>query len=82
MPLVGAGFSKLRACQLHRKGLRLVRDALAADQFLDFGEAQVRFGLTGAERGAWGAAIRALQATWGLLLTNGVTTPTQGEWVG
>lgn len=79
---MGAGFSKLRASHLHRNGLRLIRDALSQGQLLSFDDAKTRHGLNANERGAWEAATRALQASWGTILASGTTSPDPGEWVG
>lgn len=45
IPLIGPGFSKARAAQLHRKGLKKVRDALAGDKIISAPEATTKFGL-------------------------------------
>lgn len=38
LPLIGAGFSKLRAAQLHKQGLKSIRDVMVGSRFLSFAE--------------------------------------------
>lgn len=82
LPQIGAGFSKLRASHLHRRGLRCVRDALSGGQFLQFDDAVQKFQLLAEEQGAWTAAGRALQNLWGGMLYGPTSGPAEGEWIG
>lgn len=82
LPLLGADFSKIRASQLHRQGLRCIRDVLIGNRFLSLVEAQQKFNLVDAERGAWEAATRDLLRMWGALLADPDPPPKAQEWVG
>lgn len=82
LPLMGAGFSKARAAQLHRQGLRCIRNALAGQRFLSLVEAQQKFDLAETDRGAWDAATRDLLRMWGTLLSEPDPPPKSHEWVG
>lgn len=44
-PQIGPRFSKARACQLYKKGLRLIRDAQCQGRLISTPEAQEKFGL-------------------------------------
>lgn len=79
---IGPSFSRLRAAQLHRSGMRVIRDARNGDQFLLSNEASDRFGLRKDKSGAWEASIRALTRIWGSLLDPTPHPLSPGEWVG
>lgn len=52
LPLIGAGFCKLRAAQLHNQGMRCVRDAMTGNRFSTHEKAEMRGNLLEAKRGA------------------------------
>jgi exonuclease III len=63
-PLIGPGFSKARAANLHTAGLCKYRDAMRDTRFIDAAEAQLRFGLKPEEHGAWEASTHFLSRKW------------------
>jgi hypothetical protein len=81
-PIIGPGFSKIRAAQLHRAGLRCLRDAWQGGTFLSANETGVKFGLKAAEYNAWNTAIAILRRVWRGLLAGINPTAEPGEWLG
>jgi hypothetical protein len=67
-PLVGPGFSKAHATQLHKAGLKRVANAWHDGTFLSTTMTQERFGLKPTEFGAWEAMVSLLARTWAGLL--------------
>lgn len=65
--VIGAGFSRSRAGELHARGLRRIRDAWHHDQvcFLSCKEVVERFDLSTDEFGAWEAALTSFRDQWG-----------------
>lgn len=65
-PIIGAGFSRSRAGELHARGLLRVRDAWHHDhiRFLTGLEVADRFELLPTEFGAWNAATATFRRQW------------------
>ncbi|KAG0573608.1 hypothetical protein KC19_VG193200 [Ceratodon purpureus] len=66
-PIIGAGFSRARAGELHARGLRRVRDAWHQSQirFLTGTEVADRYAFTPLEFGAWESALLTFKSQWG-----------------
>lgn len=65
--IIGAGFSRARAGELHARGLQRIRDAWNFEQvrFLTGPEVADRFDLSPAEFETWDAALTVFRNQWG-----------------
>jgi hypothetical protein len=81
-PLIGPGFSRLCAANLHKAGLRKYRDAIRGRGFISTVEAQARFGLKPVEQVAWEAATHLMSRKWHRILSTPQGRVGGGEWVG
>ena len=82
-PAIGPAFSRNRAAQLHKAGIRITGDVWTRGTFLQAAVAGQRFGLKPEEFQAWDTMTLAMTRYWGRLLTEGVDRWTlPGEWVG
>jgi hypothetical protein len=80
--LIGPGFSRRCAANLHKAGLRKYRDIMRGAGFITADEVQERFGLKQEESGAWEAAVRTMTRRWRVILTSPPGRTYEGEWVG
>jgi hypothetical protein len=80
--LIGPGFSKARATQLHQAGLRRLSDAWRDGALLSAAAVQAQFGLRDNESGTWDPAIDMLNRTWASLLRGINPLPDPKEWLG
>lgn len=78
--IIGPGFAKLRAAQLHRAGLR--KDAWEGDGFISAESARGKFGLKKTEYNSRKFAIRTLTRAWAGLLTGIIPRADPQEWIG
>lgn len=68
LTLIGPGFSKLQASQLHRAGISTYKDIWDGSNFITAEAAELKFGLTLSKRGVWENACRLMLGTWDNLL--------------
>jgi hypothetical protein len=78
--IIGPGFAKLRAAQLHRAGLR--KDAWEGDGFISAESARGKFGLKKTEYNSRKFALRTLTRAWAGLLTGIISRADPQEWIG
>lgn len=82
VPIIGPEFSKKRASILHKYGMRYYRDIWEQSRFMDFAEAQAKFGLSPNEEGAWSSLTTMLYRQWATIINNQSPRICCREWLG
>jgi hypothetical protein len=82
LPLKGPGFSRVRATELHKAGLRRYRDAWQEGQFISAAEARRKYGLKQEEEGAWSTVVPNMTRAWHNILSKPHTLAKEGDWLG
>jgi hypothetical protein len=80
--LIGPGFSKSRAAQLHRAGLKRIQDAWEDGSLISVDRAKEKFGLKAGEDRAWLVATDLLTQTWVGMLRGINPVAGRQEWLG
>lgn len=81
---IGPGFSRNRAGELHRAGIRFMRDIWHPSEvcFLRADEVSAQFGLRPEEIGAWYAVLAAFATQWPSLMQGPPDRAKEYDWVG
>ena len=82
VPLIGPGFSRLKASNLHKKGPQKYSDIMRGSGFIPTHEIQHCFGLKQEEREAWEAVVQVMTRRWQAILSMPQQWTSGGEWVG
>jgi hypothetical protein len=80
--IIGPGFSRLRASNLHKASLCKDCDIMRGSGFVSAAEAQGGFGLKKEERRAWEAATQTMSRRWQSILSTPQGRTNIGEWLG
>jgi hypothetical protein len=79
---IGFGFSKARAAQMHRAGLKRIQDAWEDGSLISIDRAKEKFGLKAGEDRAWLTATNLLTYTWAGMLRGINPVAGRQEWLG
>lgn len=80
--MIGPSFSKQRANNLHKQGMRYYRDIWIQNGFMDYRMAQEKYGILGQESGTWETMVQGLWKQWADIIKQPPKKAECGEWVG